>query len=68
MRARTVLLLLLWAAPALPQCSMCREAARSQRERAVSALNAGILLLAAPPAAILALLGRRIWRRRAGLE
>lgn len=47
--ARTALALLLMIAPAFPQCVMCREAAKSQREQAISALNAGILLLGAPP-------------------
>ena len=60
MSLRAALLFVLLAPPALPQCAMCREAAKSQNERAVSALNAGILLLAAPPAAILFLVGRRI--------
>jgi hypothetical protein len=63
MTLRAAVLFLLLAAPALPQCSMCREAARSQHERAVSALNAGIVLLGVPPAAILFLIGRRILRR-----
>ena len=62
MTLRAALLFLLLAAPALPQCSMCREAAKSQHEQAVSALNAGILLLAAPPAVVLFLVGRRILR------
>jgi hypothetical protein len=62
MTFRAALLFLLLAAPALPQCAMCREAAKTQNQRAVSALNAGILLLGAPPAAILFLVGRRICR------
>lgn len=60
---RAALMLMLLAAPALPQCAMCREAAKSQRAQAVSALNAGILLLGAPPAVVLFLVGRRILRR-----
>jgi len=62
--ARTALALLLTIAPAFPQCVMCREAAKSQREQAISALNAGILLLGAPPMAILFLVGRQAWKRR----
>jgi hypothetical protein len=62
MTLRAALFLLLLAAPALPQCSMCREAAKSQNERAASALNAAILLLGAPPAVVLFLVGRRIRR------
>lgn len=65
---RVALLLLLLAAPALPQCAMCREAARSQHERAITALNAGILLLGAPPAAILFLIGRRILKGTASRD
>jgi ABC-type glycerol-3-phosphate transport system permease component len=57
---RAALLFLLLAAPALPQCVMCREAAKSQKEQAIAALNAGILLLGAPPAVVLFLFGRRI--------
>ena len=64
MTLRAALLLLALAAPALPQCALCREAARTQGERAVSALNAGILLLGAPPAVVLFLVGRRIHRSR----
>lgn len=60
---RAALLLLLLAAPALPQCAMCREAAKSQRAQAISALNAGILLLGAPPAVVLFLVGRRVLRK-----
>ncbi|MEZ5363681.1 MAG: hypothetical protein R2748_15395 [Bryobacterales bacterium] len=66
MTVRAATLFLLLAAPAMPQCSMCREAAKSQNERAVSALNAGILLLGAPPAAILFLLGRRLRQAATG--
>ena len=66
MTLRAALLLLLLAAPALPQCSMCREAAKSQHQRAVSALNAGILLLGAPPAVVLFLVGRRVLRSLPG--
>ena len=61
---RTGLLLLLTLAPAFPQCAMCRGAAASQRAEAISALNAGILLLGAPPAVILFLVGRQAWKRR----
>jgi hypothetical protein len=63
-KLRGLLLFLLLAAPALPQCAMCREAAKSQNERAVDALNGAILLLGAPPAAILFLVGRRIRQSR----
>ena len=66
MTLRAALLFLLLAAPALPQCSMCREAAKSQNDRAISALNAGILLLGAPPAVILFLIGRRILHSASG--
>lgn len=62
MTLRAALLFVLLAAPALPQCAMCREAAKSQNERAVSALNAGIFLLGAPPVVILFLVGRRIYQ------
>ena len=65
MRAAVGLLaaLLLLPAGALGQCSMCREAARSQREEAVAALNSAILFLGAPVALILAGLGRVVVRR-----
>ena len=62
MTLRAALLFVLLTVPAAPQCSMCREAAKSQTDRAISALNAGILLLGAPPAVILFLVGRRIVR------
>lgn len=61
---RTAALALLLLAPAYSQCVMCREAARSQRDQAVSALNTGILLLGAPPMVILFLVGRHAWKRR----
>ena len=65
---RAGLLLLLTLAPALPQCVMCREAAKSQRAQAIEALNSGILLLGAPPMVILFLVGRQAWKRRGSTE
>lgn len=42
-----------WPAPAPGQgCSMCRETAAFQKDRAVNALKRGIFALAIPPAAI----------------
>lgn len=42
-----------WPAPAPGQgCSMCRETASFQKDRAVNALKRGIFALAIPPAAI----------------
>ena len=61
---RGAILATLLLTPAFGQCAMCREAAKTQRQQAVEALNAGILLLGAPPAVILFLLGRQAWRRR----
>ncbi|MBI1357878.1 MAG: hypothetical protein GC160_26370 [Acidobacteria bacterium] len=61
---RAGLLAALTLGPAFGQCAMCREAARSQRQQAVDALNSAILLLGAPPAVILFLVGRQAWRRR----
>ena len=44
---------LLLAAPAAwAQCQMCREAAASQKQEAIAALQNGILILGAPPLAI----------------
>lgn len=41
-----------FAAPAWAQCQMCREAAASQNQEAIFALQNGILILGAPPLAI----------------
>ncbi len=48
------------------QCAMCREAAAAQRQEAAEAFNQAILVLGAPPAFILAGIGRALWRRRNG--
>lgn len=44
-------------------CSMCRETASYQKERAVDALKDGIVLLAVPPLAIIGGIGWVTWRR-----
>lgn len=44
-------------------CSMCRETASYQKERAVNALQDGIVLLAVPPLAIIGGIGWVTWRR-----
>lgn len=62
--ATLTLIALAWAAPAAAQCAMCREAASAQREEVTEAFNRAILLLGAPPALILAGIGRALWRRR----
>lgn len=62
------LLGLSWTMPAAAQCAMCREAAASQREEAATAFNRAILMLGAPPALIMAGVGRALWRRRDGQE
>ncbi len=41
------------SSPLWAQCAMCRQAAASQQVEAIRALNAGILLLAIPPATII---------------
>jgi len=58
------LLALSLCAPAVSQCTMCREAAASQDERGVRAFNAAIVVLGAPPALILAGIGWAAYRRR----
>lgn len=63
---RLALLAACLAAPALPQCAMCREAAASQREEAVAALNKAIIVLGLPPFAIAVSLGWFAWKRREG--
>ena len=42
---------------------MCRETASYQKERAVNALQDGIVLLAVPPLAIIGGIGWVTWRR-----
>ena len=44
--------LMLTAPVAWAQCQMCREAAASQNQEAILALQNGILILGAPPLAI----------------
>lgn len=53
-----VFVCMLLAAPAWAQCQMCREAAASQKQEAIVALQNGILILGAPP---LAIAGGIIW-------
>ena len=50
------------AAPAWGQCVMCREAAASQNQAAIAALNLGILVLLIPLAAALIGMGRLLRR------
>ena len=64
--AMPILLALLAASPALPQCAMCREAASSQQQKAIDGLNTGIAVLAVPPFAVAAGIGILAWRRRGG--
>ena len=59
---RAALLAILFALPASPRCALCREAAKSQSDEAIAALNAGILALGAPPAVILGALAWALWR------
>ena len=70
LRLRGVVLALLFAMPALPQCQMCRTAAAAQQEKAAKALNAGIVVLGLPPALILLGIGGLAYRRhnRSGIE
>lgn len=51
---RTVLLALALSLPAASQCVMCYRTAHSQQSARARVLNAGILLLGAPPFLILA--------------
>jgi hypothetical protein len=51
---RTLLLAIALALPAAPQCVMCYRTAHSQQSARARVLNAGILLLGAPPFLILA--------------
>lgn len=44
-------------------CSMCRETAGFQKDRAISALKRGILTLAIPPAGIAIGLSWIVWKR-----
>jgi hypothetical protein len=52
MLAAAYVCLLLAAPAAWAQCQMCREAAASQKQEAIAALQNGILILGAPPLAI----------------
>ncbi len=47
---------------------MCRQAAASQRVEAIRALNAGIILLAIPPAAIIGGIAWFTYRHRNGFQ
>ncbi len=47
-------------------CSMCRETAGFQKDRAISSLKRGILALAVPPLAIALGLTWVTWKRRNG--
>lgn len=57
-----------WAPqPAVAQgCSMCRETAGFQQDRAIRSLKQGILALAVPPLAIAVGLTWVTWKRRNG--
>lgn len=57
--------LLLAAPAAVPGqgCSMCRETAGFQKDRAIGSLQRGIVALAVPPAAIAAGLAWLTWKR-----
>jgi len=63
--------LLLWTALALPaasQCVMCYRTAHAQQEARSHVLNAGILILGAPPFLILAGFVAFVFRRDQGEE
>ncbi len=61
-RAYSWLFALAFVAPAWGQCVMCREAAASQNQAAITALNGGILVLLIPLAAALIGMGRLLRR------
>jgi hypothetical protein len=63
---RASLIPALWAALALPasaQCVMCYRSAHSQQSARARVLNAGILILGAPPFLILAGFVTYVFRR-----
>ncbi len=62
------LLLALVSSPLWAQCPMCRKAAESQQVKAIRALNAGIILLAIPPAAIIGGIAWFTYRHRDGFQ
>jgi len=59
---RLVALVLLFVYVLDAQCVMCREAAASQKDAAISALNSGIVALAVPLAGALVFVGRLLRR------
>ena len=61
-----VLLPAVVSSPLWAQCPMCRQAAASQQVEAIRALNAGIILLAIPPAAIIGGIAWFTYRHRNG--
>ncbi len=54
--------LLLTAAPASAQCSICTKTASQMGHKPAKALNAGIIYLMFAPLAIIGFLGYRWWR------
>ncbi len=62
------LLLAVVSSPLWAQCPMCRQAAASQQVKAIRALNAGIILLAIPPAAIIGGIAWFTYRHRDGFQ
>ena len=62
------LLLAVVSSPLWAQCAMCRQAAASQQVEAIRALNAGIILLAIPPAAIIGGIAWFTYRHRNGFQ
>ena len=62
------LFLVVVSSPLWAQCPMCRKAAESQQMKAIRALNAGIILLAIPPAAIIGGIAWFTYRHRDGFQ
>ena len=70
-RGFTLLFISMWmATPMFSQCQMCKTAAAVLQEKSAGALNAGIVVLGIPPAAILIGIGGLAYRyrNRSGLE
>ena len=60
--AQILAIILCFSVQAMAQCSLCTKTAQQLGEGPANGLNNGILMLAATPLIIIAILGFRYWR------
>ncbi|ACU58013.1 hypothetical protein [Chitinophaga pinensis] len=60
--AQILAIILCFSVQAMAQCSLCTKTAQQLGEGPAKGLNNGILMLAATPLIIIAILGFRYWR------